>query len=151
MWNSTMVCRATTIISYWSRQIVQLRASQRMRLTVGRQYGHLLSTPAFVMAPRRHLTAVEVTAFICRCGLLVCFSYDALISGTQNSDTDNSSGVAEMGDRLATIDMGRKVGVCAPFCNERTELEPLFLKQPNKTEVELQCRKDEKNPNLSER
>ena len=67
--NSTMVCPATTIISSWSRQIVQLRASQRMRLTVGRQYGHLLSTPAFVMALRQHLTAVEVTAFICRCGL----------------------------------------------------------------------------------
>jgi len=29
---------------------------------------------------------------------------------------NKSSAVAEMGDRLATIDMGRKVGVCcAPF------------------------------------
>ena len=28
---------------------------------------------------------------------------------------DTSSAVAEMGDRLATIDMGRKLGNCAPF------------------------------------
>jgi len=29
--------------------------------------------------------------------------------------TDKSSAVAETGDRLATIDMGRKLGDCAPF------------------------------------
>ena len=32
------------------------------------------------------------------------------------------SAVAEMGDRLATIDMGRKLGGCAPFA--RRELDP---------------------------
>jgi len=31
--------------------------------------------------------------------------------------SDKSSAVAEMGDHLATIDMGRKLGgCCAPFC-----------------------------------
>jgi len=29
---------------------------------------------------------------------------------------DKSSAVAEMGDRLATVDMGRKVGGCSPLC-----------------------------------
>ena len=35
----------------------------------------------------------------------------------QRLKLNKSSAVAEMGDRLATIDMGRKVGVavCAPF------------------------------------
>jgi len=31
------------------------------------------------------------------------------------SYTYKSSAVAEMGDRLATINMGRKIGGCAPF------------------------------------
>jgi len=34
------------------------------------------------------------------------------------SERELNSNVAEMGDRLAIIDMGRKVGCCAPFRGE---------------------------------
>jgi len=36
------------------------------------------------------------------------------------SKSNKSSAVVEMGDRLATIDMGQKVGVCAPFLGGAT-------------------------------
>jgi len=43
-------------------------------------------------------------------------SIHVIDSGTDMSWNEDSSAVAEMGDRLATIDMGRKVrGCCAPF------------------------------------
>jgi len=34
---------------------------------------------------------------------------------TQHRCNNKSSAVAEMGDRLATVDLGRKLGGCAPF------------------------------------
>jgi len=36
-----------------------------------------------------------------------------------NSTVDNCSAVAEMGGRLATIDMGRKFGGAVPFWKDR--------------------------------
>jgi len=53
----------------------------------------------------------------------------AIISrNKRNKRNDNkSSAVAEMGDRLATIDMGRKVGggCCGPFLEERGSWVPI--------------------------
>jgi len=67
--------------------------------------------------PATHLPLLFVYVQHISCTHGICYRNSAgpfrLFFFTRNGSTYNkSSEVAEMGDRLATIDMGRKVGVC---------------------------------------
>ena len=75
----------------------------------------MLLRPLLIYLP---LLFVYVQCISCTRG--ICYSDSAgpsrVFFFTRNGSTYNkSSEVAEMGDRLATIDMGRKVGSAVPF------------------------------------
>jgi len=86
-------------------------------LTTGLTTGFIVYTNIYRLS-NRVCQPVLQQVVSCKWGLSIYYFYEKEILKLENATSNKSLAVAEMGDHLATIDMGRKVewgGCCAPF------------------------------------